>query len=284
MPREQKPSESEPMWQRDWHDAPLPEDVDALMRAYAVLLHKALPGSVHGIYLYGSLALGGYEPGRSDIDFVTVLERRPDADEVKRMRAMHRRLRRDHPLATRLDGIYLPLAELGKSNPELPPYPYCDAGAFWASGHWDANAVTWWAVKHRGITVAGPPPRALPFDASWDGVERAMGHNLTVVWPREVGRRSAFARDADVQFAVLTLCRIHATLAQGAIVSKRAGAEHALASLPSRWHRLIEEAVRLRDGAGEPSCFQSRDERARETRQFVEWMITEYQAGRLAKE
>ena len=65
MPREQKPSESEPMWQRDWHDAPLPEDVDALMRAYAVLLHKALPGSVHGIYLYGrSRSWGLWEPGQ----------------------------------------------------------------------------------------------------------------------------------------------------------------------------------------------------------------------------
>ena len=71
----------------------IPDDVDRTVTRFLDRLDRVLPGRVTGLYLVGSVALGAYRPGRSDIDVVAVLdvadgERLPAAD-VRRLRAAH---------------------------------------------------------------------------------------------------------------------------------------------------------------------------------------------------
>ena len=42
--------------------------------AYLRLAERLLPGRVVGFYLVGSAALGSFRPGRSDIDFIAVMD------------------------------------------------------------------------------------------------------------------------------------------------------------------------------------------------------------------
>jgi predicted nucleotidyltransferase len=52
------------------------------MSAYARLVDDQLPGRIRGLYLHGSLALGDYRPGRSDVDFVAVSDTALQPSEV----------------------------------------------------------------------------------------------------------------------------------------------------------------------------------------------------------
>src|SRR5687767_7267648 len=50
----------------------VPEEVFAYGRAVAASLEETLGGGRHGVYFVGSIALGGYVPGQSDLDIVAV--------------------------------------------------------------------------------------------------------------------------------------------------------------------------------------------------------------------
>jgi len=48
--------------------------------------------SLVGLYLYGSLATGDFEPDVSDVDLIAVLTDVPDVPLVTRLRQMHTRI------------------------------------------------------------------------------------------------------------------------------------------------------------------------------------------------
>ena len=47
-------------------------------------LQRLLGQNLLGIYLHGSLALGGFQPGRSDIDVIVVTAQRVDLETKRR--------------------------------------------------------------------------------------------------------------------------------------------------------------------------------------------------------
>jgi hypothetical protein len=59
----------------------LPAVVAATTAQYLDLIDKALPGQVIGLYLTGSVPLGDFHPGSSDIDGVVVLASPLDSSE-----------------------------------------------------------------------------------------------------------------------------------------------------------------------------------------------------------
>ncbi|HEX5534112.1 MAG TPA: nucleotidyltransferase domain-containing protein, partial [Actinomycetales bacterium] len=66
-----------------------PDPVAHALR-HGELLERDLPGLLVGIYLVGSVPLGDYRPGRSDIDTITVVARcldQQDGDALVRVHA-----------------------------------------------------------------------------------------------------------------------------------------------------------------------------------------------------
>ena len=55
---------------------------------YLELIDAALPERIAGLYLTGSIALGDYRPGQSDIDFVAVTNNRLSAEELEEVEAL----------------------------------------------------------------------------------------------------------------------------------------------------------------------------------------------------
>jgi hypothetical protein len=50
----------------------IPQPVQLVLNEYIDLVNDALPGLLVGFYLQGSLALGAFDPGLSDIDFFSI--------------------------------------------------------------------------------------------------------------------------------------------------------------------------------------------------------------------
>ncbi|GAA1522645.1 nucleotidyltransferase domain-containing protein [Brevibacterium permense] len=71
--------------------APLPPDAATAIRSYLRAADRVLPGGIIACAVTGSIALGAYRPGRSDIDLVAVIADewldRPDL--IRRLRLLH---------------------------------------------------------------------------------------------------------------------------------------------------------------------------------------------------
>src|SRR4051794_40559102 len=75
-----------------------------------------------GLYLYGSLSSGDFNPDSSDIDFVVVTAGPLPAATAAALEALHQRLWAEGAhWAAHLEGAYMPQSELRRYDPNMPP-------------------------------------------------------------------------------------------------------------------------------------------------------------------
>ncbi|MED3728738.1 DUF4111 domain-containing protein [Priestia filamentosa] len=246
----------------------IPETIKPLLHDYIKYMEQHFQNDILiGTYLYGSISLGGFDENKSDIDFVTVLKRKLSQQEVNDLKAIHKELNQ-HSLARRMDGIYIPIDGLGKSNEELPPYVYCSNGKI-KKGYGDVNAVTWWMIEQHGIKVYGKEVSDLNISSQWSKVIENMEYNINSYWIKKSKNAFVFIFDDMIEFCVLTISRILGTLENKKILTKMEGVNKAQTILPKRWHLLLKEGLRLRNDPKSPSLYSSRFKRAKECRKFL---------------
>lgn len=248
-------------------DGPTP--YPAVNDALALLLREVratLGAEFVGLYLYGSLSLGDFTPGSSDVDFLVVTrEALPPATRAA-LAALHARLAASEvPYARKLEGWYFPRAVLRRDDPaaRVPTI-----GADWPFGPSEPGPV-WiierWIVRERGVTVAGPPPATLIDPVSSGALRGAVRALLRDFWARQLDGPD-WLRPRDYQaFAILTMCRALHTLASGTVVSKPVAATWATAHLDPRWSPLIARALAWRHDA--------RPDDMAEMLSFVRWTV-----------
>ncbi|EJQ35506.1 MULTISPECIES: nucleotidyltransferase domain-containing protein [Bacillus] len=223
----------------------LPAEVKQLMEQYIVGLKEIfLDGKIVGVYVYGSIALGAFHIETSDVDFVAVLNDSVNEAEKQQLVELHKKMS-ESTLGKRMDGMYIPLADLGKYNHEINEYVYCADGKA-DIGHWDINAVTWWTLKNQGITVIGKEVEDLPFQIKWDDVVNTMKYNVEHYWSEKAKRPYLFFIEEWVESAVVTMGRILYTLDHKTIVSKDRGLQYLLERSAKEWEPLLKEVERMR--------------------------------------
>src|SRR5438094_487604 len=159
----------------------IPQPVRCVMDEYIALVREAVPGLLVGVYLHGSLALGTFNAGLSDIDFITITSRLCTPSDIHTLQAVHHTLAQRYPHA-QLEGSYLRWHDLGGCEDTIPPHPHIHDGILHASGYHDINGVTWWILKHRGIALIGPPPDQLDIPVDWNDLIAKMHDNLNSYW------------------------------------------------------------------------------------------------------
>lgn len=163
------------------------------------------------VWAHGSLALGDYQVGRSDLDLLAVVDRPPDRDRVRRL---HRALDRAEPLAAKLHCSYLLRTEL--ADPE-------HRHLTWAHRHLLDRPVT--PVTRRelatgGRTLYGAPPAGMIPDVSDAVLAEFVRRDLATFWRPATARRSNWWRDIWVDLGTVTVARASVTLAEGRLISK----------------------------------------------------------------
>ncbi|MGQ3376442.1 nucleotidyltransferase domain-containing protein [Priestia endophytica] len=246
----------------------LPETIKPLLHDYIKDMEQRFPNDILvGTYLYGSISLGEFDEEKSDIDFVTVLKRELNQQEAHTLKSIHKELSL-HSLGRRMDGIYIPIDGLGKSNEKLPPYFYCSNGKI-KKGYWDVNAITWWMIEQYGIKVYGNEVSDLNIQSKWSSVIENMEYNINSYWINKAKNAFIFMFDDMVEFCILTISRILSTLEGKKILTKIEGVNKAQDILPQRWNLLLKEGLRLRNDCKSPSLYPSRLKRAKECRAFI---------------
>jgi hypothetical protein len=233
----------------------LPRPVQAVTGAYRSTLDRLVPDLVTGLHLTGSVALGDYRHGRSDIDFVAVCAGPPDEEAVGALREVHAEVRARFPREP-FEGMYLTSDDLAAGPDKAADAPHHHDGAFLTEGRFNLFPVTWHELADHAVTLWGPAPCEMDVWTD-DAVLRAWCRdNLLTYWDDwshrvwHPGDRlvTAWLALREVEWAVLGASRLHATITTGRIITKTGAGAYARERFGPKWHGIIDTAVRIRAG------------------------------------
>jgi hypothetical protein len=224
--------------------------INALLHLLLAGVQAVLGDRFAGLYLYGSLAAGEFDPARSDIDFLVATTAELPAGLVPTLAAMHERIAAASPRwAAMLEGSYIPLDALRRYDPAHAVHPHLTMGDGLHVEHHGADGVILRHVlREWGIVLAGPPPHTLIDPVTPADLRRAVVDLFHSWWAPVLDDFTRIHPPAYQAYAVLTMCRILYTFHHGAVVPKPAAARWAQAALGSASAPLIDRALAWRPG------------------------------------
>jgi len=220
--------------------------VSKLLDQLGSQLRADLGRNAVGLYVYGSLTLGAFDPRHSDVDCVAVIRRPLRPPEEQRLRGGLRRLRERHASMKRLQMTILVRRELLRVNGDGWLYQF---GRLSRPGS-DGNPIIWANILENGGIVFGPAPRTFVPKITRPLMRAALMREVTylhfelITNPRSVWRRRASCR----RYAAFTACRILYSLETGRMTSKPKAAAWALRRLPSGHRAIVRRAASGRAG------------------------------------
>lgn len=206
----------------------------AYVRELVRRLRAVLGDELVGAYVIGSLALGGYEPGRSDVDVAAVVGRALSVEEKEAVVAACRHEALPCP-ARKLELVVsvserLPDFELNLNTGEhehLVDFVPDRASAFWF-------AIDASIARVAGVPLLGPSADEVIPELPRTVVEQAL--QAAIRWQIDHG--------LPADDVVLNACRTRRFLDEGVWSSKAEAGEWALTRLPDRG--VVEAALALR--------------------------------------
>lgn len=239
------------------NSAALPMGVTRRVREYLALLEAEDASFVQDVYLVGSVALGDFQEGQSDIDFVALVADSPSTSQRESLARVHAGMASSE--GPHFDGFYIESAKLERVPARSEQAPFSINGVFRSDDIcFEINPVTWFCLAEHGIAVRGSPPQTLGIAADPAALQAHQINNLRTNWEPWIEESSkALARKAAneavdaavLAWGVLGNLRIACTLGTGRIVSKSEAGRWALTRYPVQWHSVIRDALRARTSA-----------------------------------
>jgi hypothetical protein len=251
---------------------------------------------VEGFYLTGSVAMGDFRPGRgptrwapsgaarSDIDFVALVDGPPDDAAVEALAGAHRRL-----AATRgrppVDGVYLTRADLAGDPAAATGLVHVHDGRVGRDG--SGQPVLWQEMAQLAVPVRGPGRAELDVRTDREQLVAWVRGNLDGYWRRwHAGCSRALSPAGALGlthwvpvWGVLGVARLHHTVETGLICSKTDGGRYARSAFGPRWHRVLDECLRIRTARPGRPRYASPVARRRDALDFVAAVIAAGTAG-----
>lgn len=206
---------------------------------------QILGDNLVGVYLHGSAVMGCFNPVKSDVDLIVVVEHEP-SDTVKRaFMKMVVSLDETGPAK----GIEMSIVKRSVCNPFVYPTPFV---LHFSKGHLEwyrdnpeeyiskMNGTDWDLAAHftviraRGVCLYGAPidevfgevPTKAYMDSIWRDIEEAENDIAN-----------------DTMYLTLNLARVLAFQMDGSVLSKQEGGEWGLKNLPEKYHGLLRDAL-----------------------------------------
>ncbi|MBK8025092.1 MAG: DUF4111 domain-containing protein [Chloroflexi bacterium] len=215
--------------------------LDRIVAGFRTVLGENLVG----IYLHGSLALGGFNPVTSDVDFMVVVWKPLDDSTRQAIVALTLELAEDAPAK----GLEFSIVLLRDTQDFVHPAPfefhysrdwhqtYVEHGAAPSTASVDPDLAAHFTItRRRGIVLYGPP------------IDTVFGH------VPEADYRDSIVRDAqqildDIAtnpvYSILNLCRVLAYVREGRVTSKLEGGQWGMEHLDATFRPLIAQALEV---------------------------------------
>ena len=219
---------------------------DSLIRGFVKRSEEILGDNLVGVYLHGSLVMGCFNPQKSDIDLIVVVDE-PLSDSVKRA---YMDMTVGANVCGPAKGIEMSIVLRRVCRPFVYPTPF--------ELHFSAGHLAWYredpddyirrmngtdkdlaahftVISKRGRCLYGAPvkdvfsevPACDYMDSLWFDIEGAL-EEITE-YP---------------MYLTLNLARVLAYREEGLVLSKKEGGEWALKKMPSEYRTLITDALR----------------------------------------
>ncbi len=224
----------------------IPRHTESILRGFTEQSKNILKDDLTGIYLHGSAVMGCFNPEKSDIDLIIVVER-PLSDSVKRE---YMDMVIGFNALGPAKGIEMSIVLRSVCRPFVYPTPF---ELHFSAMHLDRYkedpddyirrmkgtdkdlAAHFTIINRRGICLYGAPvpdvfaevPRADYMDSILYDVSEAQ---------EDITR--------DTMYLTLNLARVLAFQQEGLVLSKKEGGEWAIDHLPKEYHPLIADALR----------------------------------------
>jgi hypothetical protein len=219
-------------------------DVNQILNILYAKAETILGSRLVGMYLYGSLASGDFNPETSDLDFVFVTTGELPEEVVAGLEAMHADLwASELRWAAKLEGTYIPQAALRRYEANGPLCPWINEGRFSLERHNSDWVIQRQVLRQGGVVVAGPPLANLIDPVDPEELRQGVLGILKAWWVSKLATPDNFRRSDYQVYAVLTMCRALYTIEKGVIASKPVSARWAQAVLGERWAGLIGWAL-----------------------------------------
>ena len=223
-----------------------------------------------GIYLHGSMAMGCFNPDKSDIDLIFVI--RDHITDTQKMQFMNCIV--DANKSAPSKGIELSIVKQKYCKHFVYPTPFelhfSNAHLQWfmekpddyiskMNGVDKDLAAHFKIIKSYGIVLYGieineifaDVPRSDYIDSIWSDIGEAREDILE-----------------DSVYIILNLCRVAAFLKDDLVLSKKQGGEWAIDNLPSKYNIMISEAVQSYTGGKDMNIDH------REEQKFADYMVS----------
>jgi len=228
-----------------WPASPTPyADINQVLHTLLAEIQMVLQERFVGLYLYGSLASGDFEPARSDIDFLVVTASELPAGVVSDLESVHTSLwAGGSKWALKLEGTYIPQTALRRYDPRDGPFPCVNEGKFYLARHESDWVLQRHILRESGVAVAGPDLCPLIDPVLPAEICTAVLGYLREWWQPMLRNPQRLQSREYQAYATLSMCRALYTLKNSKVASKTASARWAQQTLGERWSALIDRAL-----------------------------------------
>ena len=167
------------------------------------------------LWAHGSLAMGDFQPGRSDLDLIAVIEQPLSPEQTARLTELHERLDREEPAAEKLHCSYMAATQL--TDFEQIHFTWAHGKVFPR----DVSPVTRRELLQAGRVFAGKPPRDVLPDVTDTELADFVRDALGGYWYKATGWVTNWRMDIWVDLGMLTYARSVVTLREGRLITKR---------------------------------------------------------------
>lgn len=257
-----------------------PKEIQKVLHTYFDYMELKLPNLLEAYYLYGSISIGAFNDGFSDIDFIAVINRELTENELTTLKEIHKDLHRRYKKII-LDGFYFTSEKMALlKNGSIPSMRFND-GKFLGYTKFDKNSIDAYQLKEYGITIKGQKIEEDSYTVDWDILTSNMRNNLNTYWLHWLRDSKKFPSSKyfglivslhSIEWGVLGVSRLYYSFKEKDITSKIGAGEYTLNDVPHKWHKIIHESMRLRNG-NKKSLYKSVFKRRQDALDYMEFMI-----------
>lgn len=185
---------------------------DHILERFVSEIRSAVP--TVAVWAHGSLAMGDFQPGRSDLDLIAIIEAPADDAQKDRLTGLHQRLLNEEPAAADLHCSYL--ARTALSEAETPHVTWAHRTLL----ERPVTPVTRRELLDGGLTLYGPTPAELLPPLTPGQLEDFIRRDLKEFWLPATRKPRLWMRDIWVDLGLLVLARATVTLREGRLITK----------------------------------------------------------------
>ena len=238
---------------------PLPAEIGPLLDRFMAGLSGVVP--LVALWAHGSLALGDFQPGRSDLDLVALTGARLSGAQEQDLGRVHGALHAREALADKLHCSYVARSEVG--DPGRSHLTWAHGGLFDRV----VSPVSRRELCQGGLCLRGPAPATVvPAVSDLELADYVRG-DLEGYWYPKTASPGLWQHDIWVDLGLLTFARAAVTLREGRLITKREALD-VLAGLGAP-AAVVRDIYERRYASPQPISAHWRTERGRQARTYL---------------